>query len=101
MVSFQSRGLGWGLGSWVYSEGLYQAMGASFVRIMATARKTDEIICDLMSCVLLGEEAPRSCWEQQTEEEKRKKGKRQPGKTELKIGDSLIMYMYFYLTFPN
>lgn len=50
-------------------------MGASFVRIMDTARKTDEIVCDLMSPVLLGEEAPRSCWEQQTEEEKRKKGK--------------------------
>lgn len=102
MVSFQSRGLSWGLGSWGDSEGLYQAMGASFVRIMATARKTDEIVCDLMSPVLLGEEAPRSCWEQQTEGEKRKKErKREPGKTKLKIGDSLIMYMYFYLTFPN
>ena len=65
--------MGWGLGSWGYSEGLYQAMGASFVRMMATARKTDEIVCDLMSSVLLGEEAPRSCWEQQREEEKRKK----------------------------
>ena len=32
---------------------------------------------------------------------KERKEKRQPGKTELKIGDSLIMYMYFYLTFPN
>lgn len=92
------------MGSWGDSEGLYQAMGASFVPIMATARKTDEIVCDLMSPVLLGEEAPRSCWEQQTEGEKRKKErmeKRGPGKTKLKIGDSLIMYMYFYLTFPN
>ena len=73
MVSFQSHGLHWGLGSWGDSEGLYRATGASFVRIMGTARKTDEIVCDLMSPVLLGEEAPRSCWEQQTEEEKRKK----------------------------
>lgn len=75
MVSFQSRGLGWGLGSWGGPEGLYQATGASFVHIMATARKTDEIVCDLMSPVLLGEEAPSSCWEQQTEGEKGKKGK--------------------------
>lgn len=75
MVSFQSCGLIWGLGSWGDSEGLYHAMGASFVRIMATARKTDEIVCDLMSPVLLGEEAPRSCWEQQTEGEKKKERK--------------------------
>lgn len=28
---------------------------------MATARKTDEIVCDLLSRGLLGEEALRSC----------------------------------------
>lgn len=37
------------MGSWGDSEGLYQAMGASFVRIMAIARKTDEIVCDLIA----------------------------------------------------
>ena len=51
-------------------------MGASFVRMMATARKTDEIVCDLMSSVLLGDEAPRSCWERQTEEKRKKERKR-------------------------
>lgn len=69
----QSHGPGWGLESWGDSGGLYGTMGASFVRIMAAARKTDEIVCDLMSLVLLGEGAPRSYWEQQTEGEKRKK----------------------------
>lgn len=82
MVSFQSRGLSWDLGSWGDSEGLYQVMGASFVPIMATARKTDEMVCDLVSPVLLSEEAPRSCWDQQAEGEKRKKERRKERKRE-------------------
>lgn len=77
-------------------------MGASFAPIMATARKTNEIVCDPRIPVLLGEEAPRSCWEQPTRE-KRKIGKeRELGKRpSLKIGDSLLKAVYFYLTFTN
>lgn len=82
MVSFQSRGFSWGLGSWGDSEGLYQPTGASFVHIMATARKTDEIVCDLMSPLLLGEDAPRSYWGQQAEEESKEKQKEKERKTE-------------------
>lgn len=43
----------------------------------ATAREASEIVCDLMSSVLLGEKGLRSCWEQQTDGKKkvRKKGK--------------------------
>lgn len=55
--------------------------GGSFAPVIATARKTNEIVCDLRSPVLLGEDAPRSCWEQPTrEKEKERKGKREPGR---------------------
>lgn len=55
-----------------YSEGLYWAMGSSSAPMMAMARKTNEIVCDLRSPVLLGEEAPRSCWGQPTGEKREK-----------------------------
>lgn len=37
--------------------------------------REDDVWIDLMSPVLLGEEAPRSCWERQTEGEKKKERK--------------------------
>lgn len=78
-------------------------MGAGLAPIMATARKTNEIVCDPRIPVLLGEEAPRSCRKQPTREKKKdRKGERELGKRpSLKIGASLLRAVYFYLTFTN